>query len=219
MHRFAAAATAAVAVIAVAAAPGSARTSTKVDSYRVTQASGFVRITFQGDQSAGCADAGVCGVSGVTTFRYHGRPKKSSFEVLSRGGSVMSAFGRFQTGGETTSRVATAGSPDTCTDTVKHRNETIALERKGSRLHFIWHGDRDNDSADFLRTRCAGLGERDLRDADVLPFGDFSPGLFTHHDVGFGTGGNGKLKAGGFAGAVEWDLKYAVSRRGCSPNC
>ena len=41
---------------------------TELHAYRVTAAAGSERVEFAGDGAAGCADRGVCGVSGTETF-------------------------------------------------------------------------------------------------------------------------------------------------------
>ena len=218
MKRIAAAVIAASAAAALAAGPGSARTTTRVDTYNVTQASGFVRITFQGEESAGCAAEHVCGTSGVVTFRYHGRPKRSRLDVVSSNGKVVSVAGRFLTKGEAVAKFEDPDGEGECSSAKRH--ETLVMEREGSKLHFVWHGDRDNGEGDFLHTvDCPGPDESDLRDRDVLPFADLDPGIFTHHDVSFGSDGNAIFTARGFSAQVDWNLKYSVSRRDCSPDC
>ena len=67
-----AAATIAVAALAVAPVAADAR---RGSIYDVTKASGFERLTFSGDADASCEQVAVCGYSGVTNYKIGGKPK------------------------------------------------------------------------------------------------------------------------------------------------
>src|SRR5204863_1994 len=63
-----------------------------------------------------------------------------------------------------------AGVAQPCTDTVKHRGDTLDVFVSGSRVGFGLHAfNADTLSSDYLGTHCAGPTEEDMVAAQVLP--------------------------------------------------
>src|SRR3954470_21491362 len=101
-------------------------------AYRVTAASGTERVEFSGDPAAGCADRGVCGVSGTETF-VPGRPEPGSLATFGRITGRVSGQAFFS-GGNTTASVTTAGADGTCSETLFVCQTVITFRRLGLRV-------------------------------------------------------------------------------------
>jgi hypothetical protein len=225
MVRIAIALTAAVLAIALAAESASAKTSTQITIFKVTQAEGTVRVTFAGDQTAGCASRGVCGVSGTSTYTFGGKPKFGSIYMLRRGGRTRYVNGYLVTTATTLSEVSTAGSAERCVDRVGHAQEQLYFEPHSQRLRFFWRYFPDEDDVaedeefvledygDPFDTRCAGPALRDLGESDALPVADLPYRPFRQHRGKLETSGSKPFSGGGFAGTVQWDLHYGIQRR------
>jgi hypothetical protein len=198
-----------------AAAPASATTH----QYKFTQAEGFVRVTFEGDQAAGCADRGVCGVTGTVEYRFGGRPRNGFLDAVFNGSRPTRAAGGFSTNGATTADVATAGVEQHCVDSVPRASDAFAMIRSGSAMRFTWHGAFSGTGDDYLNTHCQGPSEDDLAQAGSLPNARFSYKPLRSKYSTFAAKGQARFSASGFANTVEWNLSYALTRRACSPRC
>lgn len=206
--------------LALATTPASAASRPRLTEYRLTQAEGFVRMTFRGDEAAGCRERGVCGISGTTTYTFGGKPDGGEIVWIRHPGDdpqYMDGF--FITKGETVSDVATAGSPERCVDRVARSFDGMQFEPGRKRVRFDWRdrpqpiGEEDegldgSEGADDLRTRCAGPLYADF--ARALPRATLPYRVFRSKRSKFHLTGSLPFAGGGFAGTVEWDLRYAL---------
>src|SRR5256885_2941592 len=141
-------------------------------AYRVTAAAGTERVEFAGDPAAGCADRGVCGVSGFESFAPV-RPEPGSLAVFARISGRVSGQATFS-GGTTTASVTTSGADGPpCTDSFFVRQAVVTFRRAGLRVLATLHGPvgeppLGQDAAVFA-THCAGPRVADLAQAGVLP--------------------------------------------------
>ena len=218
-------------VLAVAAAPGSARDRTRYTQYKVTKAEGRVRATFHGDEAAGCRERGVCGVSGTVTYSFGGKPDFADLTWIREGTETIFIVGLVETRGATVSDVTTAGSAERCVDRVGHRYEQLAFEPRRGRLRFTWHGLEENGEengeeqadgdfgVDPFDTHCAGPSVVDAARAGALPVADVPFRLFRSKRSTLTIRDTKPFAGGGFAGTVEWDLRYRWAWRKCNPRC
>lgn len=223
MVRIALALTAAICALAVAAPAAGAKTQATL--FKITRAQGTVAVTFAGDQAAGCAARGVCGVSGTSTYTFGGKPKFGVIYMFRTRGRTRYVFGYLNTRGETVSDVATAGSPERCIDRVAHASESLSFEPHRDNLEFYWrelpdpdeeHGEElillEDYGGDPFDTRCAGPALRDMAESDALPEADIPYRPFRQGRGNFGTSGTHAFAGGGFAGTVTWNLRYGIQR-------
>src|SRR5919202_4815501 len=151
--------------------------------YDVVRATGFERVTFQGDAGAGCEDTGVCGYAGTVSYSIGGTPHGRVVLVRSRNGR-LSGDATYRTHGTTRASVTTPGSDQTCTDTVGRRRDFFSLVSRGSRFQRLLFRYHDT-ATDYLNTRCAGPTERDAAEAKALPSGSFRARDFRAKRVSF----------------------------------
>jgi hypothetical protein len=208
--------------VALGAVPAEAkRIGTSVRHYSITQAEGSVRVNFAGDEAAGCRSRGVCTISGSTTYRFGGEPRGGTVFWLRQRKRTVAFHGFFQTRAETASDVVSAGSDEHCVDRAEHELDTLSFEPRSRTVRFTW---RDlvppeegivfgEDSVDVFDTRCAGPALEDLAISRALPAADVSYRVFRSPKGSFHTTGVRPFAGGGFAGTVEWDLRYAFRFR------
>jgi hypothetical protein len=225
MRKAALAVIAALTVLAPAAAE--AKTSERATLFTITRAIGYVRVTFHGDEAAGCRARGVCGVSGRIKRSYE-RPSFGQLFWL-RAGPRTQALYAFVDEGRGTIRadVGTDGSPERCVDVLRTGGDTFELEpTRSGRLRFVWRevdpddgfivgADHEDDEvpaedlfANPFGTRCAGPELRDLKGA--LPTGEIPFRVLRSRRSQFHLKGELPFAAGGFAGTVDWNLRYGL---------
>src|SRR3954471_15173088 len=107
-------------------------------AYRVTAASGSERVEFSGDGAAGCADHGVCGVSGSETF-VPVRPEPGSLATFARISGRVFGQAVFS-GGNTTASVTTPGAGGPSHGAFFTRRAVVTFQRQGLRVLAILHG-------------------------------------------------------------------------------
>lgn len=209
---------ASLAIAATAAAVLPAGASAKRGSiFDMTKASGYERVTFTGDDAAGCAQHGTCGYSGTVTYRIGGKPRGALFLARSRSGRV-SGGATYRTNGETTASVTGTATDPTCDDSVDHRSDVFSaasLRTSVKTVLLSYHSGHD----DYLDTRCVGPTERDLAAAGALPEGAFPANGFRRSRLKWQMSGSQPFKAGGFSAASEWDLRFRAKARDCNPRC
>lgn len=203
----------ALATIALAAAVFPAAAQAKTGSiFDITEATGYERVTFMGDDTAGCAEQGVCGVSGTVTFRIgSATPRGALFLARSRSGRI-SGGATYRTSGMTTASVGD------CTDTVEHRTDVFSvnsIRTSPETLLLAYH----RGAGDYLDSACQGLTERDLAEAGALPEGAFPAKGFSRTRLRFKMSGSQPFEARGFSAASEWSLSFRGKARECNPRC
>jgi hypothetical protein len=195
--------------------------------FEITRAAGSVQVAFHGNEAAGCRERGVCGVSGTVT-RSYGNPSSGRLFWLRRGTRTLIAHGFIDEGrGEIVSDVGTAGSTERCIDRVATTFDTFDLRPRRGRLRFVWsqigggwiasadHLEGEGPPEDLLTnpfgTRCTGPGILDI--ARALPQGEIPFRVLRSRRSQFHLTGSAPFAAGGFAGAVEWSLRYGLRLR------
>jgi hypothetical protein len=187
--------------------------------YDVTKASGFERLTFSGDADSSCAQFSVCGYSGVTNYKIGGTPKGTLVLTRTKQGKVRGRAS-YKTGGVTTTTVTPPAPGADCTDSVSRPRDVFSLTSSGSRFQSLLLAYHAGATGDYLKTQCMGPTEQDIADANAPP-----EGIFTAKDFFRGArpklslGGGTPFKAKGFNATVEWDLKFRLKARDCSPDC
>lgn len=203
-----------------AVAPADAK-RLRVTQYEIYAAKGTVRVSFQGSEAAGCRAIGVCGLSGTATYSFGGSPGIGRILWARDRKRTVAFYGFLDTDAQTVSDVVSAGSSEHCTDRAEHRYEPLAFEPRSRAVRFEWrHAARDEDEegafvggeGDPFDTRCAGPKLGDL--AGALPFADVSYRVFRSPRASFRTTGTRPFAGGGFAGSVEWALRYGLRHRG-----
>ena len=221
MRRLAIALTAAFVLCAPAA---HAKASERITLFSITRAVGYVRVTFHGDEAAGCRARGVCGVAGRIKRKY----ERDTFGQLlwfrrSTRTQVLQAFideGR----GTLTADVGVEGSPERCADRLRTGFDHFQLEPRGGRLRFVWrdleggwvigadHEDEEVPAEDRFPnpfgTRCPGPELGDM--AAALPRGDIPFRVLRSRRSQIHLAGELPFAAGGFAGTVDWSLRYGL---------
>ena len=208
-----------IALAALAIAPN-AEAAKRGWIYDVAKASGFERVTFVGDDAGGCALYGVCGYSGVVSYKMGGTPKGALYLARSRSGKFE---GRavYKSKGVTTTTVTPPPdqAPSDCTQTIAHKTDTFDLFSRGShndRMMFVWHAV----GPDFLDTKCTGPNEGAVSDAGVLPQTLFrTRDFFDGTKPAFTFQGSNPFRAGGFSSSIKYRLSYKLKARACSPHC
>ena len=190
-------------------------------TWELTQAQGEIRVTFKGDEAAGCRARGVCTLSGTTTYAFGGRPRFGSVYWARHRKRTIAFYGFFETRAETVSDVVSAGSDEHCIDRTDHEYEFLAFEPRSQRVRFNWRPQSDEEDGglvlgegeDVLDTRCAGPHLEDLEPSNALPRADVPYRVFRSHKGSFRTTGSLPFAGGGFAGTVDWNLRYALRYR------
>jgi hypothetical protein len=187
--------------------------------YDVTKASGFERLTFSGDADSNCAQFSVCGYSGVTNYKIGGTTKGTLVLTRTKKGKV-SARATYKAGGTTTATVTPPAPGVDCTDTVSQPRDVFSLTSSGSSFKSLLLAYHAQATHDYLKTQCIGPSEKDVAAANALPQGiftakDFFRGATPRPNLSGGT----PFQAKGFNATVEWDLKFRLKARACSPDC
>jgi hypothetical protein len=228
MRKLAVALVLAFTVIAASTVPApsaEAKSSYRESSYTITRAIGYVRVTFHGDEAAGCRERGVCGVSGRIKRSFE-RPSFGQLFWLRRGTRTLAINAFIDEGrGTLVADVGTDGSPERCVDRLRTGFDRFELEPKGERLRFVWrdlegifvltgadHEDEEVPAEDLFPnpfgTRCPGPELRDLTGA--LPTGEIPFRILRSRRSQFHVKGALPFAAGGFAGTVDWSLRYGL---------
>jgi hypothetical protein len=221
MRRIALALTA-VFIVALGATPAEAKTrSLRVTLYQLERAEGSVKLTFHGDEAAGCRANGLCSISGTTTYTFGGKPRFGQVLWIKRNKRTEGFYGFAETRAATVSDVVSAGSNEHCIDRRESSTESLEFEPRSKRVRFDWRRIEDeeeregiflDDGDTVFDTRCAGPELVDL--AGALPRADVSYRVFRSPRSSFRTTGSLPFARNGFAGTVEWDLRYGLRYRG-----
>jgi hypothetical protein len=214
----------------IVAAPAAAEAKSyrlRETTFTITHASGFVRVNFHGDEAAGCRDRGVCGAAGTITRTYE-RPTFGQLHWLREGTRTLVIHALLDEGrGTLVADVGTEGSPERCVDRLRTGYDHFQLRPRRGRLRFVWrelsddeisvifgadHEDHEVPAEDLypnpFGTRCAGPELRDLKGA--LPTGDIPFRVLRSRKSSFRLTGALPFAAGGFAGTVDWGLRYSL---------
>lgn len=222
MRRIALAVGLTLSVVLAVPAAGAKGPDVQVTTWSLTRAEGHVRITFGGDEAAGCRAIGVCGISGTTTYAFGGDPRHGRVYWARHRKRTFAFNGFFETNGVTSSDVVSAGSSEHCVDRAENDYEGLSFEPRSQRVRFEWR-ERRTDGEDFIifgnvddpfDTRCAGPHAVDLEPSRALPFADVPYRVFRSPKGSFRTTGSRPFAGGGFAGTVDWDLRYGLRYRG-----
>jgi len=187
----------------------------ELHAYRVTAAAGSERLQFSGDPAEGCADRGVCGVSGSLTFSPV-RPEPGSEATFIRTGSRVSGQAIFS-GGNTSATVDTAGTGRACTDSFFARQSVITFRRLGTRrVQAVLHGPVGEpplaqDAAVFA-THCAGPRVGDLAQSGALPRAVVSLAAMRTSSLLLSLTADRPFSGSGFSGRVTSDLRVRIKR-------
>jgi hypothetical protein len=202
------AAAAAAITIAAQASPG------ELHAYRVTVAKGTETVQFAGDPAAGCADRGVCGVSGTMTFTPV-RPDIGQIATVARTGHRLSGAA-FTNGGTTTANVTTQGADAPCTDSFVTPQIVVAFKQLGVKAQGTLHGPLGEppvgqDAAVFA-THCAGPRLTDLAQAGALPRVVFPMSQLRRSVVNLRLTADAPFSRSGFSGRVVADIRLRLRR-------
>ncbi len=202
-----AAAAAAVAIAAQAQRP-------EFHAYRVTAAVGSERVDFSGDDAAGCADHGVCGITGTETWTPV-RPEPGTIGAVTRVGRRV-AGQAFLTGGNTTASVSSPGSDAPCTDAFYVRQAVVTFRHTGARVQALLHGPvgeppLGQDAAVFA-THCAGPRIADLATAGALPTTVLRVSSLRRRTLTLKLLANAPFAQAGFSGQVVADVRVRLKR-------
>jgi hypothetical protein len=187
--------------------------------------SGALAVEFHGDEAAGCADAGVCGVSGEALWRPGRRGALSALAYLDHGRRLELTFaviGEDQEPGDgkppsTSARVRRTtpdGGSALCVDASSAREVFFGSgPLTGGRVSLGLLGDPTEGlgAGEVLRTRCAGPTTEDVRRA--LPVH-----TLTERAIRRGRGRvldysvEAPFNAGGFSGTVHSTIKMRIGR-------
>ena len=222
MRRIALALAAAL-TVALGAAPAEGKgPGERVTHYDITRAKGTVKLTFRGDETAGCRDRGLCGVSGTTTYSFGGKLDFGQVFWARQRKRTIAFYGFFDARGETVSDVVSAGSTERCVDRRRTVTDSMEFEPRSKRVRFMWRRALDPDHEGVIigsdetvfDTRCAGPELEDLAASNAFPRADVPYRVFRSPRSSFRTTGTLPFAGGGFAGTVEWDLSYGLRFRG-----
>jgi hypothetical protein len=192
-----------------------AKTHTTNYAYRVTQAQGSEVATFQGDGTQTCATAGLCGYSGTVSYNFSGASGGFAIVTVTSRGHRHTGIGDFEfgTSGTTTANVSQAGVAQPCTDSVKHRFDSLDVFVSGSTVGMGLHAfNADTFSSDYLGTHCAGPTEEDMVAARVLPAVGIPLKALKRHRLHFEMHTNLPFHAGPFQGTLKVDTAYTMVR-------
>jgi hypothetical protein len=187
----------------------------ELHAYRVTAAAGSEHVQFAGDPAAGCADRGVCGVSGSLTFSPV-RPEPGSTATLIRTGSRVSGQAVFS-GGNVAATVGTAGTDKPCSDAFFARQSVITFRRLGARrVQAILHGPVGEpplaQDAAIFATHCAGPRVGDLAQAGALPRAVVSVVAMRRRTLLLSLTADSPFSGNGFSGRVTSDIRVRIKR-------
>jgi hypothetical protein len=210
--------------VALGAAPAEGKVpSQRVTHYELTRAEGTVKLTFRGDEAAGCRERGLCAISGTTTYSFGGKLDFGQVFWAKQRKRTIAFYGFFDAArGESVSDVVSEGSAEHCVDRRRVFSDSIEFEPRSKRVRFTWRRERDPDQDGVIigaddtvfDTRCAGPELEDLAASNAFPRADVPYRVFRSPRSSFRTTGTLPFAGGGFAGTVEWDLSYALRYRG-----
>jgi hypothetical protein len=184
--------------------------------------SGSVSVDFHGDAAAGCAAAGMCGVSGTVTWRPGASAELFAFGFRRDGRPYtqgLLALGQGERGGEpgsTAAQVRRAASesagPGLCSDAAAGSVALDLSERRGSSLP-VRIAQEDGGGAygrDSFRTRCAGPAGSDV--AALLPTRVLSTRALRRGHRRLDFSADRPFAARGLAGTVHSDVVITIVR-------
>ena len=210
----------------VLAPAAQAQSRLRETSFTITRAIGYVRVTFHGDEAAGCRTRGVCGVSGSIKRSYE-RPTFGQLYWVRAGTRTLIMYAFLDEGrGTIAADVGVEGSPERCVDRLRSGYDRFQLEPRRGRLRFVWRelfedgafiigGDHEDDEVppedlfpNPFGTRCPGPELLDLKGA--LPTADIPFRVVRSRRSQIHLNGTLPFAAGGFAGTVDWNLRYGL---------
>lgn len=187
--------------------------------------SGGLAVDFHGDEAAGCADAGVCGVSGealwrpgsngalsAVGYRDHGRRLELTFAVI--GDDQEPGDGKPPSTSARVRRAMPDGGSALCVDASSIGEVFLGSgPLTGGRVSLGLLGDPDAGlgAGEILRTRCAGPTTEDV--ANALPVH-----ALTERAIRRGRGRvldysvDAPFSAGGFSGTLHSTIKIRIGR-------
>jgi hypothetical protein len=184
---------------------------------------GAVTVDFHGDAAAGCAEHGLCGVSGTVTwspagtallgaigFRDHGQRFESGLLIFAGEGG---GSGITQLTSAHVRRSGAAGTPPAlCSDSVSddfgaadpgtQAGSSLALSLTGAPDGFV--------ATDNFRTRCAGPAQVDVR--DLLPTRVLSPRDLHRGRVTLDYSADRQFASHGLAGTLHSDVTLRLGK-------
>lgn len=206
---------AAAALAAPAGAAAASKPQIHSRAFRVTAVSGSERVDFAGDAGAGCADHGVCGISGTETFTPDPPGADAVAFIISSG---RTALGAIDLSGATTATVTTAGADAPCTDTLEVEQASAALAKGPSGWSAELHGTGRSfggltgTDADVFATHCAGPRTDDLVGAKALPRTTFHARDLDRKVLRLDLVSNRPFSGAGFAGHVTAEVRITLRR-------
>ena len=184
--------------------PGESRLVSQLDA-EVTF-SGAVRVEFRGDEAAGCAAAGVCGIAGTVTWSPGDRGQLGVSTIRTRRRTTTRSFlfsggGPFGEGGSVSqvTRTLPDGSRRLCTDAAP---ATFAADRPGIAVGL--------DPAGILAGRCAGPRAQDI--AAAFPVRRLPVAALRRSGTRLDLGADAPFTAGGFTGTVRSTVSLEIDR-------
>jgi hypothetical protein len=181
---------------------------------------GSVTVDFHGDPAAGCAESGVCGLSGTAIWRPGATAELLVVDLRDRGQRLEQGFvslGDGESGAATTSaHVRRTGTGDAagglCTDGSRSQFGLVDLGTSvGTSIAVTLTGADEPGifSTDSFRTRCAGPTVGDVR--ALLPTQLINPRkLRRGQRLDFAA--DGTFASHGFAGTLHSDVSMTVGR-------
>jgi hypothetical protein len=223
MRRIAVALAVALTGLALAGPAEAKGPSIGVRQYKITRAEGVITVTFHGDEAAGCRARGVCGVSGTSTYSFGQAPRFGEVVWIKRRKRTLEFYGFLETHGQAVSDVTTEGNQEHCVDRSTQEYESLTFEPHSEAVRFNWRVLSDEgepeggllgpSQANPFDTRCTGPELVDMWPDRALPYGDVPYSVFTRRTGSFETSKRRLFMGGGFAGSVEWNLRYDLRLR------
>lgn len=182
--------------------------------------SGFVSVSFHGDEASGCVAAHLCGVSGTVTWRPSGVGLLFAYGAVQGGQRIengLLVFGDDPSGAPTatSARVRRAEVPDAlCADAGVPLTIADAVPRPGSSVAVSLTGSPGADlgGAELLRTRCAGPMTADV--ASLLPVRSIGERAMRRGGAKLDFSADGSFAAHGLAGTLHSTLVLRVGSAG-----
>lgn len=210
------------ALAASALAPAGASAAHERDGraffYEVTYARISYTVEYSGAGAAGCAERGVCDVSGTASYRLPRSQFGFAFLAYSRpslaAGGEIALFGRGRT--KVTAGAATDATP--CTDTRREDFDFLTLSgRRGTVRARLHPYDREEGTPDYLDTVCGGPDDSTLAKARAVPTATFSLRRFRRRLVRLVDTGERSFEADGFRGTVRHRMRLVLRRSAAGP--
>jgi len=192
-----------------------AQAAPQLRAYRISAVSGSERVEFAGDPEAGCAERGVCGVSGVETFT-PAKADRGMPAAITRVGRRAGGQGFLLSGGTTTAQVTTNGADAPCADSFFVRQAVVTFRHRGTRIQAQLHGPvgeppLGQDAAVFA-THCAGPRTGDLSAAGALPTALLRASSLSRRKLIFALRADTPFRAAGFSGRVTASVRLTLRR-------